>query len=164
MVQQNLTPILLVLLAVLVVSCQPAGQQDGFTTEDKTEIVRLSLERALVDQEIPDFGLLVEGGNELVLSTENIEDVRVPDVPGFELILLSPEEIQARVNNEGDFLYLHFNPFEVETPDRVSVGFGSQWVVAEDSTTGYLSGGGLQMIYERQPEGWVGEVEAVWIS
>lgn len=163
MIRQYLTPFILV-LAVLIVSCQPAGQQDAFTIDDKTEIVRLSLERALVHREIPDYGLLVEKGNELVLSTENIEEVSVPAVPGFELIMLSPEEIQARANDEGDFLYLHFNPLEVETPDRVSVAFGSQWAVAEDSTTGYLSGGGLQMVYERQPEGWVGQVEAVWIS
>jgi hypothetical protein len=56
-------------LAVLV------GQQDAFTIDDKTEIVHLSLERALVHQEIPDYGLLVEEGNELVLSTENIEEI-----------------------------------------------------------------------------------------
>ena len=155
---------LLILLVILAVGCQSAGQQDAFINEDKTEIVRLSLERALVDQEIPDLGLLVENGNEIALSTENIADVAVPRVPGFELILLSPEEIQAKADAEGDFLYLHFNPFEVETPDRASVGLGSQWAVAEESTTGYLSGGGLQMIYERLPDGWAGQVEAMWMS
>lgn len=157
-------PILLVLLAALAAGCQAAGQQDAFTNEDKTEIVRLSLERALVDQEIPDYGLLVEKGNEIVLSAENIGDVTVPDLPGLMLIVLSPEEIQAKADREGDFLYLRFNPFEIETPDKVSVGLGSQWAVAEDSTTGYLSGGGLQMIYQRQHESWAGEVEAIWMS
>ena len=67
-------------------------------------------------------------------------------------------------NEEGDFLYLRFNPFEIETPDRVNVGLGSQWAVAEDSNTGYLSGGGMQMVYERLPNGWVGEVQALWMS
>lgn len=124
----------------------------------------LSLERALVDQEIPDYRLLVEGGEAIVLSSENIEDVQVPEVPGFEIHVLSPEEIQDRANAEGDYLYLFFNPIEVETADKVNVSFGSQWAVAEDSTAGYLSGGGLQMVYERQGEGWVGEVEAVWMS
>lgn len=41
------------------------------------------------------------------------------------------------------------------------VGFGSQWAVAKDSTTGYLSGGGFQLIYTRSESGWTGEVEVV---
>jgi len=157
-----LIPILLI--ALLIVGCSAAGQEQGFSDENKTEIVRLSLERALVDQEIPDYVLLVEGGDPIVLSSENIEDLQAPEVPGHEVIVLSPGEIQARADAEGDFLYLHFNPFDVETADKVNVGFGSQWAVAQDSTTGYLSGGGMQMVYERQGDGWVGEVEAIWMS
>ena len=88
----------------------------------------------------------------------------LPELAGLRLVVLSPEEIQARADAEGDFLYLHFNPFEVVSPDEVNVSFGSQWAVAEDSTIGYLSGGGLQLIYTRSDGGWTGEVEAIWIS
>ena len=151
-------------LLFMFTACQAATQEEGFTEEDKTEIVQLTLERALVDQEIPDYGLLTAEGNELILSSENIEDVEIGAVPGFELVVLSREEIQAKADADGDFLYLFFNPFEEETQDRINVGFGSQWAVAQDSTSGYLSGGGLQMVYERQPEGWLGEVVAAWIS
>jgi hypothetical protein len=149
---------------ILLGACQGAMQEQGFTTDDKSEIVRLTLERALGDQEIPDYGLLTAGGKTLVLSSENIEDVDVGPVPGFELVVLSRDEIQAKADAEGDFLYLFFNPFEEESIDRVKVSFGSQWAVAQDSTSGYLSGGGLQLVYDRRPEGWVGEVVAAWIS
>jgi hypothetical protein len=155
---------IILLLLIALVACQAASPEEGFIKEDKSEIVQLTLERALVDQEIPDYGLLTAEGNELILSSENIEDVDVGEVPGFDLVVLSPEEIQAKADAEGDFLYLFFNPFEEESVDRVNVSFGSQWAVAQDSTSGYLSGGGLQLVYDRQPEGWVGEVTAMWIS
>jgi len=152
------------LLLLLLVACQAAGQEEGFSADDKSQIVRLTLERTLVDQEIPDYNLLTAGGDELILSSENIEDVEIGDVPGIDLVVLSREEIQAKADAEGDFLYLFFNPFEVETDNLVNLSFGSQWAVGQDSTAGYLSGGGLQMIYERQLEGWEGEVLAVWMS
>jgi hypothetical protein len=152
------------LLLLLLVACQTAGQEEGFSNDDKSQIVQLTLEKALVEQEIPDYTLLTAGGDELILSSENIEDVEIGDMPGIDLVVLSREEIQARADAEGDFLYLFFNPFEVETDDRVNSGFGSQWAVGQDSTAGYLSGGGWQMVYERQPDGWVAEVLAVWMS
>jgi len=164
MIQAKYVVILMLSLIILIAGCQTAGQEPTFTAEDKAEIVNLTLERALVDQEIPDYGLLLQDGGSIVLSTDNIEDVALPDLPGHTIVLMTADEIQAKANREGDFLYTRFEPFEVETPDKVNLGFGSQWAVAEDSTTGYLSGGGLQMVYERQADGWTGEVEAVWIS
>lgn len=162
---QTKTIVILILLSNLFIAgCQTAGQEPAFTVEDKAEIVRLTLERALVGQEIPDYGLLIESGEPIILSTDNIEDVAIPDLPGHSIILMTPAEIRAKANAEGDFLYTRFEPFKVESPDKVNLGFGSQWAVAEDSTTGYLSGGGLQMVYERQADGWAGEVQAMWIS
>lgn len=164
MIQAKYVVILMLLLSLAAAGCQAAGPEPTFTAEDKAEIVRLTLERALVEQEIPDYGLLIEGGQAIILSTDNIEDVALPDLPGHTIVLMAPAEIRARANAEGDFLYTRFEPFEVETPDKVNLGFGSQWAVAENSTTAYLSGGGLQMVYERQTDGWAGEVQAVWIS
>ncbi len=155
---------LILVLTLLLASCQTAEQNSSFTTDDKTDVVRLSLERALVDQEIPDYQLLVQDSDEIVLSSENITDIEVPEIPGHQLRLLRPEEIQAKANAEGDFLYLQFNPFEVNSPNDVAVGLGSQWAAADDSTVGYLSGGGLQMLYTRGDAGWNGEVEAIWMS
>lgn len=155
---------LILLLAFLMVACQTREKDGLFNQEDKAEIVRLSLERALVNQEVPDYGLLIEQREELILSSENIEDIALPELAGLSLVLLSPVEIQAKADADGDFLYMQFDPFEVISPDEVRVGLGSQWAVAKDSSTGYLSGGGLQMIYTRSAGGWNGEVEAMWIS
>ena len=155
----------LFLLAILLLSsaCQ-STQRDTFSPADRAEVIELALERALVDQEIPDHGLLVSNGTDLIISTENIDPSQLPALPGYTLTALSPAEIQARANDEGDFLYLSFTHFEVEDADTVSLGLGSSWAVSANSTVGYLSGGGLEMRYERNGGGWSGEVIAQWIS
>lgn len=100
----------------------------------------------------------------VILSTENIGEVTVPDVSGFSIILLTPTEIQDRANAEGDFLHLRFGPLQNEGADKVNVGLGNVWATAEGSSIGYLSGGGLEMVYECRQDGWAGEVVAMWMS
>lgn len=158
-----------ILLLLVAAGCQAKPQADGppsdsSVDEDQAQIIQLSLERALVDQEIPDYSLLVSEGKAVVLSTENIDLEEAPTVAGHELVLLTPDEIQAKANEEGDFLHLRFGPFETEDEDTVNVSLGNVWATAEDSTTGYLSGGGFELVYKRLPDGWRGEVVAAWMS
>ena len=140
---------------------EPAG--DLLTSEDQPELIRLTLERALVDKEVPDYALLAEQGT-FILSTENVDPTLVPELEGVELTLMTPEEIQARANEEGDFLYLRFDEITAESADKVTVSFSNAWAVAEDSDTGYLSGGGFSIEYVREDGGWNGEITSVWIS
>ena len=132
--------------------------------EDQAELIRLTLERAVVDQEIPDFQLLTEGRDEIVLSTENVDPELVPELEGVNLVLLSPEEIQAKANEEGDFLYLHFQMVDVQSETEVTVALNNIWAIAEDSDTMYLSGGGFKIEYTKTADGWTGEVTELWIS
>jgi len=155
---------LLLLSLFFLTACRPAAEEEGFGAADKAELVRLTLDRALVDQEIPDYQLLADNRYELVISSENIEGVELPAVAGFELVLLSPDEIQARANEAGDFVYLSFNQFEVETEDLVRVGLGSSFAIAEDSEMIYLIGGGFKIEYERGSDGWTGDIIESWIS
>ncbi|MDX1614632.1 MAG: hypothetical protein R3300_10005 [Candidatus Promineifilaceae bacterium] len=162
--KHRLSPSLFLLAIMILASACLPTQRNAFSPVDRAEIIRLALERALVDQEIPDYNLLVSNGTDLIISTENIDPSQLPSLPGFSLTALSPAEIQAHANEEGDFLYLRFTHFDVEDADTVSLGLGSNWAVSEDSTVGYLSGGGLEMQYERDAGSWSGEVIARWIS
>lgn len=132
--------------------------------EDQAELIRLTLERAIVDQEIPDFQLLTEGRDEIVLSTENVDPELVPELEGVNLVLLSPEEIQARANEEGDFLYLNFQMVDVESETQVTVSLNNIWAIAEDSDLIYLSGGGFSIEYTKTADSWSGEITELWIS
>ncbi len=135
----------------------------GLPDEDLTELLRLTLERALVNQEIPDYALLADQ-DEIVLSTENIDPALLPELEGVELVTMTPEEIQAKADAEGDFAYLRFQGFGAVSSDEANVSLGSSWAIAADSDMIYLSGGGFTINYTRTSDGWSGEVTEAWIS
>jgi len=145
------------------------GTDDGPASElnlpdkDVTDLLRLTLERALVDQEIPDYALLADQ-DEIVLSAENIDPALLPELPGMTLVTMSPEEIQAKADADGDFPYLRFQGFTAVSPDEVNVSLGSSWAIAADSDMLYLSGGGFTINYTRTGTGWNSEVTEAWIS
>jgi hypothetical protein len=135
----------------------------GLPDEELTELLRLTLERALVAQEIPDYALLADQ-DEIVLSTENIDPALLPELDGVDLVTMSPEEIQAKADADGDFPYLRFQGFEAVSPDEVNISLGSSWAIGADSDMLYLSGGGFTINYTRTADGWTGEVTEAWIS
>jgi hypothetical protein len=132
--------------------------------EDMADLIRLTLERALVAQEVPDYGLLTAGHDEIVLSTENIDPTLVPEIAGVNLVVLSPDEIQARANEAGDFLYLTFREITAVSTTEARVSLDNTWMRAEDSEIFYLSGGGFVIEYSKTADGWQGEVTEMWIS
>lgn len=135
----------------------------GLPDEDLTELLRLTLERALVDQEIPDYALIADQA-EIVLSTENIDLALLPELDGVDLVTMTPEEIQAKADADGDFPYLRFQGFTAVSPDEVNISLGSSWAIGADSDMIYLSGGGFTINYTRTSDGWNGEVTESWIS
>jgi hypothetical protein len=96
------------------------GSQTEAQNSLASEIVYETLQMA-----IPKFGDLTHDTSTIILSTELIEDVNVPRrVRGYRLLLLSPEEIEAKAMAEGDFLYLHFTKFD-PNPENMMVNIES---------------------------------------
>jgi hypothetical protein len=153
------------LLSLTLSGCAGAtpANESPLTREDQAEIVRLTLERALMDQEIPDYQLIKDKKN-IVLSMANIDVTLIPTLPGINLIPLTREEIQAKANNEGDFLYLEFIEIEAESDAKVTVSFASDWARAEGSETLYMGGGGFTIEYTKNADGWLSDVVAMWVS
>lgn len=148
-----------ILNLIALASCQPSQK---ITDKDITEVMRLTLERALVAQEIPDYDLIEDTAN-IVLSSENVNPSLLPQISGVTLTLLSPEQIQEKADRQGDFLYLRFKEITVED-SKIIVSLESAWAVGKNSTTAYLSGGGFTVEYRRDGKEWVGEVTVTWIS
>jgi hypothetical protein len=132
------------------------------TQADKSAVIKSSLEIALLNKQIPDYGLLKDKRN-VVLSTENIPPRFVPKVSGVNLILLSPEQIKRKANLEGDFVFFSFRNIE-SNGDRISVVLTNTWVKSKNSRKVYLSGGGMFLEYRKENDKWVGEVVGSWIS
>ena len=168
--KRNKTRLLLILLlaAALFLAAGSAlldqpEDATGLSDEDRAELIRLTLERALVAQEIPDYALLPDPNN-VVLSTENVDPTLVPSLRGIDLEVMTPAEIQERADGEGDFLYLRFDEITPRSADEVIVRLSNTWAVATASEQGYLSGGGFAVEYSRDGDGWSGEVTELWIS
>lgn len=146
---------------------EPAGEEAGegiaISAEDQAELIRLTLERALIEQEIPDYALLADQET-IILSSENIDAALVPEFSEVPLEIMTPEEIQARADAEGDFPYLFFEAIEPTSADTATVSLSSRWAIGADSEMLYLSGGGFEIEYNKLGDSWVGEVLSSWIS
>jgi hypothetical protein len=147
---------------VWMVACQPLANSK-ITEDDKAQVVQLSLERALVNQEIPDYHIIADKVN-IVLSTENIDPAWVPQLNDINITLLNPKEIQAKADNEGDYLYLRFREFAIQNDGRIIVSLDNTWAVSKNSKVMYLSGGGFTIEYHRENGIWVGKITESWIS
>lgn len=157
--------IILAVLAIVVggVFYYSLTHPQKISDKDQAEIIKLTLERALVAKEIPDYHLIKDKEN-IVLSTENIDPNLVPNIPGVNLILLDPDEIQENADLEGDFLYLRFEQVKVEN-SKVIISLDNIWAVSQYTQGAYLSGGGFTIEYHRDFFGrWSGEVIRTWIS
>lgn len=140
----------------------PGGDSGQLDDEDRRALVLETLAIALNEEQLPDLQLLRNQGP-IVLSTEGIETAWL-DGSDYALILMTPEEIQAKANAEGDFLHLRFDLIEGFEPERAMVRFSNAWAVAANSEVGHLSGGGFEVHFTRTESGWEGEIVSMWIS
>ena len=132
----------------------PPGTDADVTERDKAEIVRLALQWALVDKKIPDYRLYFSEMEDIILSAENIEADVLPQMPGVNLTLLQPEEIQRKADEERDFLYLRFLQLEVSNSEA-KVSLDSTWAVAKDSQEMHHAGyARCNAEYHRESGGW----------
>ena len=134
----------------------------SLTDQDRSELIRQTLERALIGNEMIAAEVLVKDNESVVLSTENINASLVPDIPNRNLILLRPEEIQKKADDQGDFMFLSFNKIEVRG-SVVHVVLANTLAKGKDSekTEGYTSGGFFTVEYQQISGEWVGTAQGV---
>jgi hypothetical protein len=132
--------------------------------EDKAEIVKLALELAVVKKEIPDYKYIKDLEN-IPISTENIDAGQLPKFDGVKLVLLKPEEIQERAEEDGNYVYfLEFEEFRIEGA-KVIVTLNHYPKYAKKPHPKYADkprvmafGGALISEYQKRDGKWLGEV------
>ena len=134
----------------------------SLTDQDRSELIRQTLERALIGNEMITAGVLVKDNESVVLSTENINASLVPNIPNRNLILLRPEEIQKKADDQGDFMFLSFDRIEVRG-SVVQVVLANTLAKGKDSekTEGYMGGGYFTVEYQQISGEWVGTAQGV---
>jgi len=160
--QTTILLLTLSLFALLLAACTAGNEEQPPVLIN--DLLQMTLERALVSQEIPDYQLLVHEREEIVLSTENIDPAFTPQLPGHTIIMMSPEEIQAKADAEGDFPFLRFQQVDQLADDEVHISLGSTMAIAADSEMLYLAGGGFTLEFSRTRSGWESEITEQWIS
>ncbi|MEE9141770.1 MAG: hypothetical protein V3U59_03580 [Gammaproteobacteria bacterium] len=128
-------------------------------TSDEAEIVRIALDYAVRDKAIPDHYLLEKQGLPYPLSTENIRATWINADRRFQL--MSPDQIQTRAQQTGDFLFLRIKQVNVaESTARVSLE--NIWAAQSDNV--YISGGGFEMQLVKEDDVWVVVTLVKWQS
>ncbi len=117
----------------------------------ESDIVYETLKISLVDEQIPDHNMLTRDNRDIVLSTWLIEDVDVPSrIGGYRITLMSPDEIEAKAEAEGDFQYLQFTRFDIN-PNNILVGINTVGV--------FDAGGGMRIQFRL-----TGTIYQMWIA
>jgi hypothetical protein len=83
----------------------------------------------------------------------------------LKIIALSEDELQAKADKEGDFLYLYFSDIKIEG-DRAEIGLSSGWKSSKN-TSGiiHMSGGGNMLEYVKENGVWkFSKVISSWSS
>jgi hypothetical protein len=103
-----------------------------------------------------DLNILANGSTIIILSNNQIEDVKMPmDVAGVKLQVLSREAIDAKSAVDGPFLYLVFD--EVNVYDNTAF-------ISFDMTGLFDSGFGGSINLTLENGVWVGEGGLSWIA
>jgi|SRR5215475_17708 len=141
--------------AILIIAC---FSHPEFTDKDRLEIVRLTLERAVIAAEVPDYHLIRDKQN-IILSTENITPDLVPQIPGVNFALIDQEQIQRMAYAEK---YLSFLSFK-----EISYRQGKVIVKIVNTNMSRQSGlhaGVLIIEYNKEKSKWIGRVTETTVS
>lgn len=117
----------------------------------ESDIVYETLKISLIDEQIPDHNLLTHNNRNIILSTLLIDDVDVPsNIGSYKIVLMSPKEIEDKAEAEGDFRYLQFTRFDVNSDN----------IMVEINTAGVFDAVGGMLIQFRL----TGKIYQWWIA
>ena len=80
----------------------------------------------------------------------------------MRLQFLTPDEIQRKADNEGDFLFLSIPEIKIRS-QCIAVALSNTWAQGKNSQVEYMSGGGLIYEYRKKSGKWVGKFVTGWV-
>jgi hypothetical protein len=149
-----------VIVVALASALCPAQEKptDALSDGDKAEIIKLTLERALVKKEIPDYHY-IKDLQHVPTSTKNINAELLPKFAGIGFLPLKPEEIEERAaKDEGHYIYfLEFETFTIKD-SKVIVELGN-YPKYNQKPGPTAFGGALGFECQKQDGKWACEVK-----
>ncbi|MGD2159225.1 MAG: hypothetical protein PVG32_20280 [Anaerolineales bacterium] len=124
-------------------------------------LLQAMLEVALLDKPYPGQKTLssffpdiemVKDLSEIVVSSRNLGDSCHFDVPGYNITVLSDDEIAARARSTKDFPYFMLTEARI-SPDNATLSLQLSWAVGQADKL-HLGGGGVRVKFERINGEW----------
>lgn len=132
--------------------------------QDIIDVAQISLTNALVNHDIPDYGLITDPKNVILEDTLLLPGM-VPVLDGIKITVMSSSQIQEKANNDSSFIYLQFLKIEKDSLNRVVVELATTWAASNKTPNIiYLSGGYHTYLFTKTDGIWKKELLATWIS
>ena len=130
------------IIALLVAGCiigthylYQCFQYRDITEEERAELIRQTLKIALIDKEIPDAQNHIKDSQDIILSTIGMDPDLDLAFPGVHLILLTPDAIQKRADQQGYLTFFQLEDVE-STCSGVRISLDTHDTIRNDSTNG----------------------------
>ena len=119
---------------------------------DREQLIRVVLEWALVDKNLPDYGLLPDPTDVLISLEGRLAD-ELPTLPGVTLTALTEAELQTKADAEGSLLRLSLENLVI-AGDTAEIWVGNWWVSSSTETRQFLSGGFCELQLRKTGDQW----------
>jgi hypothetical protein len=140
-------------------SCSTATHKP--TDKDTSDIISLSLQRAVVAGEIPDYHLIKDKQN-IVISAEGINPNLLPQLPGIHLVLLNDQQLQEKADAEELVFFLRFRSLEIAGDQAEVILDNIQATGKRTKQMGF--GGSMTIEYRKENGNWVGKVKSLTVA
>jgi len=132
-------------------------------TNSKEELINKAINIALENGDLPDYDF-VKNYENIIVSSENLDNEILPEVLSKKLIVMTPYEIKEKANKEGDFLYLNFKNISIDN-QNASIEIENTWAISDSSKETYLSGSGIKVKFHKIFGIWKeNSTKEVWLS
>ena len=156
------TTAMVVALTVLATAAFAAcSSQPEKAVTDRQQLIRVALEWALVDKNLPDYAFLPDptnvlisldgepgGGPSIFLSADEL-----PTLPGVTLTALTEGELQKKADTEGSLLRMSLENLVI-AGDTAEMRVGNWWVRSSTETRQFLSGGFCELHLRKTGGQW----------
>lgn len=138
-------------LVAIGVACG-RGDDDQSAVTDRPELIRVVLEWALIDKNLPDYGLLPDPTNVLI-SLDGLSVDELPTLPGITLTALTEVELQKKADAEGSLLRVSLENVAI-AGDKAEVRVTNWWIASSTDTRGFVSGGSCELELRKTGGQW----------
>ncbi len=121
---------------------------------DKTELMRLTIEKLIEHEEAPFYSILLDTGD-VIVAKWNIRQEILPQVENINLKVMSIRDIEERSDQKGPYMFLIFS-LHARDWDRAYIFSMARWAIPEEHIiTDDYSESRICLIFRKDSGKWI---------